>query len=916
MQTDSKEFFEFKKKLRFLQSIRGEGTELISVLIPPGANVADVANRLREEASQAMNIKSKQTRKNVQSALESIMGAIKGVPKPPENGVAIYCGSINGKIEQYMLVPPEPVPLSIYRCDSAFFTKPFEEMIEHKETFGLFVLDKREAIVATLHGKKVDILRKLTSGIPGKHHVGGQCIASDSLIQLGDGAVCQIGKAPLGRVCSVSQSTYQTTMAECAKVFKRKSDSAYLIRTKYPSARIVATPEHWFFSLDGRGLGLKSAGELAKGDTIMAVKRINFEGKRIPLGLKILPTPELTEEGRKHLATQRVEKRLLQREVAKKLGIAQATLSKVELGIGKIGFEKINKLLEIYGIDKGLFHERYVRNAKTFKMPEYLDEEFAQLLGYTIGDGCVEEHRIRLYDERKEVLDEYKRIALTLGLVGVIRHNPRKNYYQLTICCKELAGIIRDKFGEALLPSALAEVPVSAMRSPNSIVAAFARGLFDAEGYVQSRSGRIGITTTSKKLMEQLRMMLLRLGIVTSFREKISPPNWKVKSASLQYSLEINDEDSLNNFIKFVGFTSREKFGKIRRRGEEASRIDQIPMSGSHVLRLARQVGLNTRSFRTGNNFFRNERSMGRKVFKRVILREFENWQRVLEKTDPQKSAECKEIVLFLRQVLDSDLIPSYVVEKQKIEPDGILFCDLNVPRQESYVANGFMLHNSAMRFQRLHEIAVHEFFKRIGDACNGVFSDKKIKAIIAGGSGPTKYDFINGEYLQTEVKNKIRGTVDTGYTDETGIKELVEHADEVIEKMEITKERDLVNRFLKEVVTSGLACYGEEETRKALELRKADILLLSEELAMRKLLLKCNNCGKIVESVVKEIDSDYRCHCGGKQSVESDTELMEELTQLAESSGASIEIISTETAEGKQFLQGFGGIGALLRYR
>ncbi|MBI4214952.1 hypothetical protein HY546_03065, partial [archaeon] len=306
----SKEFFEFKRQLRFLKAQRGEGTELISVLIPPGANVADVSNRLREEASQAMNIKSKHTRKNVQAALESIMQTIKGVPKPPENGVAIYCGNVGGKIEQYTLIPPEPVPLSIYRCDSTFFTKPFEEMVEHKETFGLVVMDRREAMLATLHGKKVDILRRMTSGVPGKHHKGGQCVAGDSLIQLGDGTVCEIEKANPDIVCSVSRSTYKATMAECAKVFRRKSSIAYVIRTKYPLAEIVVTPEHWFFSLDNQGLGLKSAEELSEGDTVIAVKKINFKGKRVPLGLKIGPTQELTEEGHKYLASKRIEKRL------------------------------------------------------------------------------------------------------------------------------------------------------------------------------------------------------------------------------------------------------------------------------------------------------------------------------------------------------------------------------------------------------------------------------------------------------------------------------------------------------------------------------------------------------------------------------------------------------------------------------
>jgi peptide subunit release factor 1 (eRF1) len=43
---------------------------------------------------------------------------------------------------------------------------------------------------------------------------------------------------------------------------------------------------------------------------------------------------------------------------------------------------------------------------------------------------------------------------------------------------------------------------------------------------------------------------------------------------------------------------------------------------------------------------------------------------------------------------------------------------------------------------------------------------------------------------------------------------------------------------------------------------------------------------------------------------------LIDELTMLANQNDIPVEIISTNTAEGNQFLSGFGGLGAFLRYK
>ena len=179
-EVSSKELYEFKKTLKELSNKRGRGTELVSVYIPPDKQLSDVGKHMRDELGQSANIKSKQTKKNVQSAIEVILQSIRLYKQPPANGLVLFVGMIpkggpgTEKMEKYILEPPEPITTYWYKCNNEFFLEPLEEIIEERDTYGLAVVDRKEATIATLKGKKVNILTHLTSGVPGKHKAGGQ----------------------------------------------------------------------------------------------------------------------------------------------------------------------------------------------------------------------------------------------------------------------------------------------------------------------------------------------------------------------------------------------------------------------------------------------------------------------------------------------------------------------------------------------------------------------------------------------------------------------------------------------------------------------------------------------------------------------------------------------------------------------
>jgi len=171
--------YKFRRALEEIEQAQGRGTELVSVYIPPNRPVFDVTNYLRGEISQSSNIKSASTRKHVQQAIESCVSRIKGYRMPPPNGLVVFAGHKQIGADQtemvaFVLEPPEPVPSFLYRCDSKFFTEPLHEMMTEKELYGLVVIDRSEATVGLLRGKRIEVLKNMQSQVPSKHRMGGQ----------------------------------------------------------------------------------------------------------------------------------------------------------------------------------------------------------------------------------------------------------------------------------------------------------------------------------------------------------------------------------------------------------------------------------------------------------------------------------------------------------------------------------------------------------------------------------------------------------------------------------------------------------------------------------------------------------------------------------------------------------------------
>lgn len=231
----------------------------------------------------------------------------------------------------------------------------------------------------------------------------------------------------------------------------------------------------------------------------------------------------------------------------------------------------------------------------------------------------------------------------------------------------------------------------------------------------------------------------------------------------------------------------------------------------------------------------------------------------------------------------------------------------------------------SAHRFEQLRRIAIHDFYKKIGDTANKAFLEleqSELKGILIGGHSPAKEEFNEGEFLHHELQKKVLGLFDTGYTDESGFSELINAAEDTLQGIDLFKQKKDIEIYFKELATdSGKVSYGEDNVRANLEIKAVDVLLLSEDLRSERINLKCSICGYENKWTRKwkageAIPVAGNCpECGSALEAADVIDIIGEFSELADKSSARVTFISTDFDEGSQLMTAFGGIAAILRY-
>eukprot|EP00216_Chloropicon_sp_CCMP2111_P000583 CAMPEP_0198237132 /NCGR_PEP_ID=MMETSP1446-20131203/2968_1 /TAXON_ID=1461542 ORGANISM="Unidentified sp, Strain CCMP2111" /NCGR_SAMPLE_ID=MMETSP1446 /ASSEMBLY_ACC=CAM_ASM_001112 /LENGTH=426 /DNA_ID=CAMNT_0043919165 /DNA_START=12 /DNA_END=1289 /DNA_ORIENTATION=+ len=165
--------------IKALEEARGNGTSMISLIIPPKDQVTRIAKMLGDEYGTASNIKSRVNRLSVLAAITSAQQRLKLYNKVPPNGLVVYTGTVltdEGKEKKLNIdfEPFKPINTSLYLCDNKFHTQALSELLESDQRYGFIVMDGHSTLFGTLRGNHREVLHKITVDLPKKHGRGGQ----------------------------------------------------------------------------------------------------------------------------------------------------------------------------------------------------------------------------------------------------------------------------------------------------------------------------------------------------------------------------------------------------------------------------------------------------------------------------------------------------------------------------------------------------------------------------------------------------------------------------------------------------------------------------------------------------------------------------------------------------------------------
>ncbi len=231
----------------------------------------------------------------------------------------------------------------------------------------------------------------------------------------------------------------------------------------------------------------------------------------------------------------------------------------------------------------------------------------------------------------------------------------------------------------------------------------------------------------------------------------------------------------------------------------------------------------------------------------------------------------------------------------------------------------------SAKRFQKLREMELSYFYNRVAQTTREYFIDiYPVKGLIISGPGPTKEDFINGNYLEYRLQNNIISTIDASYSGAEGIREAFAKSSDILGGFRLVEEKKLVEDLFREINgNSGKGSYGLQEVIEFLKNNVVKTLIITNDTNLNRVEGKCKRCKHIQEEIVerplvipkKTEYSNKPCpKCNVMEVEVNEQDVIDYLELLAAKTGTQLEVISG-SAEHGNMLASLGKVGAILRY-
>jgi len=591
----------------------------------------------------------------------------------------------------------------------------------------------------------------------------GKCVDGESKIQLGNGEIPEIRnlyrkyeeteeKEELkgGAIINISNKnlllpsfnpyTGKIENKKATHIWKlRKNNLFEIFLDNGNDYSIKVTPEHPFFTIRNGIITKVKADELNQEDYIAIPREIEINGsnpnlfddlKKLDLYVYLNP-----EESSKIIKDQNKTIKEIHKKLNQQINYCGLT-SKIKRGILPIELIKDKpNMLKIKGRN----------DTKIITFPLFINSEITEFLGYIMGDGNIRNEYIQISNEDLEIIERISFLSKHLfNITPSIKKAKRTNkMYDIRIIsgtlvkCLSIFGLKPGKKGKNL------SIPNQILTSNKNAIISFIRAYFDCDSY-PSKNRDIELTSESKILIQQMSILLQRLGISSTISKKtinevfywrlsIKSRNAEKYAEKIGYIIK-RKRDKVENYknigiIQGCGSQDMIPIGKLLKeiRIQLGFSIGEIQTNavysyGIHeekglisrekllklfayyklkkngiFLDLFRDIksGINlknkyTNSFLNGTLPYLKDSEMIDKVEENVMLT-----QKSKQYLESLNQINSEELINHLEMLATSNVSWIPIKYIKKIKNDKEYVYDLTVEGNHSFIADGFIVHNT-----------------------------------------------------------------------------------------------------------------------------------------------------------------------------------------------------------------------------
>jgi ribonucleoside-diphosphate reductase alpha chain len=334
-------------------------------------------------------------------------------------------------------------------------------------------------------------------------------------------------------------------------------------------------------------------------------------------------------------------------------------------------------------------------NASPVRFPSVVSERLGEFIGFVVGDGSFNHYNpggttgrliLTICDNQPDVVEWLTTVVGELfGLTPIAQKkcgDGSTNYFlNATMLVRWLHQLGVEK------QSALtARVPLIVFRKGSSLVHGFLRGLFTADGTV-SQDGYPSLSSVSEGLIDDVQQLLLAVGIPSQV--SVITNRTGAFGVNPLYRLRITTSAGLQAFCQNVGFIDKGRRARLDHALHPAWEFnDVIPHQQKVLASLYRGPG-------RGSGPKRGSRGANRKLYRAI--------QHYLPDVAASRNLTRSRLAVLTEQYEEIRHSPlswfltnnHFYDQIESIKEGDSLTLDLSVPDNSTYIANGFVSHNT-----------------------------------------------------------------------------------------------------------------------------------------------------------------------------------------------------------------------------